>query len=39
MDVAVKTTQGDAVSYELLSLPIYLAWRAPALVEEALARR
>lgn len=38
MQVAVKTTQGDAVSYELLSLPIYLAWRAPTLVEEALAR-
>jgi len=29
--VDVATTQGDAVSYRLLGLPIYLAWRALAL--------
>ena len=26
--LSVKTTQGDAVKYELVALPIYLAWRA-----------
>lgn len=25
--VSVKTTQGDAVSYKLLNLPHYLAWK------------
>jgi hypothetical protein len=28
MEVSVRTTQGDAVRYRLLGLPIYLAWRA-----------
>ena len=28
-DVAVKTTQGDPVSYRLLSLPLYLLWLLP----------
>ena len=31
--LAVKTTQGDAVKYELVGLPIYLAWRARELTE------
>ena len=26
MDVSVKTTRGDPVSYRLLSLPLYLLW-------------
>jgi predicted small integral membrane protein len=26
--IDVSTTQGDPVRYQLLSLPIYLAWRA-----------
>ena len=33
MTVAVKTTQGDAVRYRLLGLPIYVAWRAVQLTE------
>jgi uncharacterized protein len=37
MTADVKTTQGDAVRYELLGLPIYLAWRARELVEDAIA--
>jgi len=34
-EVRVKTTQGDAVEYTLLSVPIYLAERVGALVREA----
>ena len=32
--VAVKTTQGNAVRYQLLNLPHYLTWRLPSLVEQ-----
>lgn len=31
--VAVKTTQGNLVHYQLLNLPHYLTWRLPGLVE------
>lgn len=33
MQVDLKTTRGDAVKYALVSLPIYLAERLPALIE------
>lgn len=36
MRVAVKTTQGDAVDYDLVALPIYLAERAVEILEPAL---
>lgn len=36
--LALSTTQGDAVRYTLLSLPGYLTWRAPALLEAAAPR-
>lgn len=29
MNVAVKTTQGNAVSYRLISVPVYLLWNLP----------
>lgn len=32
VDLDVKTTQGDRVKYELVGLPIYLAWRARELI-------
>jgi hypothetical protein len=31
-EIDVRTTQGDAVRYHLLSLPAYLAFRLPALL-------
>jgi len=34
-DLAVKTTQGDAVRYRILNLPGYLLWRAADLLAEA----
>jgi uncharacterized protein len=30
--VAVTTTQGDRVSYTLVSVPLYLLWRLPEVV-------
>jgi predicted AAA+ superfamily ATPase len=39
MRIALKTTQGDAVSYELLGLPIYLASRAVELASAAFAKK
>jgi uncharacterized protein len=30
--LSVKTTQGDPVDYRLLSLPLYLVWRLPAIL-------
>jgi len=32
MDVSVKTTQGDPVSYKLVSVPLYLLWNLEAIL-------
>ena len=34
MDVAVKTTQGDPVSYKLVSVPLYLLWNLEAILRD-----
>ena len=32
-ELSVKTTQGDSVRYRLVSLPLYLAWRLPEIMD------
>jgi len=34
MDAAVKTTQGDPVSYMLVSVPLYLLWNLEAILRD-----
>jgi predicted AAA+ superfamily ATPase len=38
LDVDVRTTQGDAVKYRLLGLPLYLAWRSVELLQAVATR-
>jgi len=35
MDIRVSTTQGDAVRYRLISVPLYLLWNLRAILSEA----